>query len=115
MEISLSPESQAYIDEQLASGRYSSVDEIIDDGLRKLHIQESISAAAQKEEYRENREFKAAKPLGDIEIAGVIPHIDKSENRGSITVTISKIRSFAERHTLGPDLTISDLRTEGRR
>jgi Arc/MetJ-type ribon-helix-helix transcriptional regulator len=57
MIIELKPEQEKIIREQLASGRYSSVDDVVDTALSKLTRDEQPDPGARREAIRRMREF----------------------------------------------------------
>lgn len=57
MTIQLKPDQERIIHEQLATGRYRSVDEVLDTALSKLPHDEQLDPNARREAIRRMREF----------------------------------------------------------
>ncbi len=90
--ISLSSQLAEFVRERVASGRYSTVSEVVREALRW---------------------FQTA---GDPRDAPTLLDLQERDiDRDRARTAIARLRGLRERATLGPGLSVADLRDEGRR
>jgi len=73
----------------------------------KTHLSQLLTEVEQGKHFILTRHNKPIATLSPIE--------SEDDSNSSISEAIQAMKAFGERYTLGPNLTLDDLKTEGRR